>query len=269
MKRSVWLILCRTGNKRAKACAIILGVLASVAVVGAVVAAITVSNLLTFGPFQVERYLGDAVSLSEVDGLPASMSIEKEERIRFTIQASKSVANATLWLRLSADVSLPDPTIAQVEYEHPGGSRVPVTLTTATDGTLNGLLKSGWDIPAGFSDEGRIRITFLPSAPTTASYSIDIWVEAIVGAEAALVTNVTYVSLGDNFFSLATVNISAGDTVTWNWAGSNHTSTRTGSESWDSGIKKSGSFSHTFNSPGTFPYVCELHDEMVGTIIVQ
>ncbi len=122
MKRSVGLIPFRFGNERTKACAIILGVLASVAVVGAVVAAITVSNLLTFGPFQVERYLGDAVSLGTVEGLPASISIEQEERIRFTIQANKSVPNATLWLRLSADASLPDPTIAQVEYEHPGAA---------------------------------------------------------------------------------------------------------------------------------------------------
>lgn len=269
MKRSVGLIPFRFGNERTKTCAIILGVLASVAVVGAVVAAITVSNLLTFGPFQVEQYLGDAVSLSEVDGLPASISIDKEERIRFTIQASKSVANATLWLRLSADVSLPDPTIAQVEYEHPGGSREPVTLTTATDGTLNGLLKSGWDIPAGFSDEGRIRITFLPSAPDIATYSIDIWVEAITGGEAALGTSVTYISLGDNFFSPELHNIGVGDTVTWNWNGTHHTTTGTGSESWDSGIQTSGSFSHTFNSPGTFTYVCLLHDEMVGTVTVQ
>ena len=221
--RSVGFAAFHLGTKKAKTHAIILGALASIVVVGAILAAVTVSNLLSFGPFQLERNLGDSVSLIEVDGLPGSIAIEEEERIRFTIQANKSVPNATLWLRLSADASLPDPNIAQVEYEHPGGSRVPVTLTTATDGTLNGPLKSGWDIPAGFSDEGRIRVTFLPSAPNTTNYSIDIWVEATLGAEAALGTNVTWdINAGvngDDFFGPATVNISVGDTVRWTSAG--------------------------------------------------
>ncbi len=261
----------RLGKERTKAHAMILGVLASVAIVGAVVAAVTVSNLLSFGPFQLERYLGDAVSLGAVDGLPASISIEQEERIRFTIQANKSVPNATLWLRLSADASLPDPTIVELEYEHPGSSRAPVTLT-ATDGTLNAPLKSGWDIPAGFSDEGRIRITFLPHALDTASYSIDIWVESVdtdAGTPSTSASTTTSITLGDNFFTPDLITISVGDTVTWNWNGKHHTSTGIGAESWDSGVITSGSFSHTFNTAGTFAYVCELHSEMVGTITVQ
>ena len=270
--RSVGSVAFHLGTKKAKTYGIIIGVLASLMVVGAILAAVTVSNLLSFGPFQLEQYLGDAVSLSEVDGLPASISIEKEERIKFTIQANKSVPNATLWLRLSADASLPDPTIAQVEYEHPGASRVPVTLTTETDGTLNGLLRSGWDIPAGFSDEGRLRITFLPNAPTTATYSIDIWAEyedTEAGPPSASASSSTSITLGDNFFSPDLVNISVGDTVTWNWTGKHHTTTGTGSESWDSGINTSGSFSRTFNTAGSFTYKCTLHSEMVGTIIVQ
>jgi len=266
--RSVGFSAFHLGTKKAKTYAIILGVFASVAVVGAVVAAITVSNLLSFGPFHLERNLSDAVSLIEIDGLPSTISIEAHETIRFTIQANKSVPNSTLWFKLNADVPLSDPTIVELEYEHPGSSRAPVTLTAA-DGTLKASLKSGWDIPVGFSDEGKIRITFLPNTPATASYSIDIWVDATLGAEAALGTSVTYISLGNNFFSPNLKNISVGDTVTWNWAGKHHTTTGTGSESWDSGIKTSGSFSHTFNSPGTFTYVCTLHSEMLGTIIVR
>jgi len=281
--RSVGCVTFHLGRKNTKTCAIILGLLASITVVGAILAAV-VSNMLTFGPFQLQGYVGDAVSLSEVDVLPASISIKMEERIKFDIIANIPVPNATLWFKLSADVSLNDPNIVKVEYEHPGSSSralVPLTATGGTLSTLNGPLKSGWNIPEGFFGEGRLYITFLTSAPTTTTYSIDIWVDAELGSGAAPGTSETYISLGDNFFSPDLVNISVGDTVTWNWAGSPHTTTGTaswngaevifgiGSESWNSNILSVGSFSHTFNSLGTFTYVCTLHSGMEGTIVVQ
>ena len=82
------------------------------------------------------------------------------------------------------------------------------------------------------------------------------------------------------------VTITAGTTITWtNTGDSTHTTTscdsshpsttgcpggQTSTEVWDSGnLGKSATFSHTFNTKGTFPYYCTLHPWMHGTIIVQ
>jgi Cupredoxin-like domain len=64
--------------------------------------------------------------------------------------------------------------------------------------------------------------------------------------------------------------IKAGTTVTWeNKDSTQHTTTSTASPAlWDSGILSPGqSFSHTFNTPGTFPYICNVHP-MAGTVVV-
>ena len=75
-------------------------------------------------------------------------------------------------------------------------------------------------------------------------------------------------------FSPANLNISAGDTVIWEWRANNHSTTSdaiTGPEVWDSGILNNGAtFSKVFNETGTYPYHCTPHQSfgMVGTIIV-
>ena len=73
--------------------------------------------------------------------------------------------------------------------------------------------------------------------------------------------------------------VSAGDTVQWQWTGqSAHTSTECAGNLdtcpqphlWDSGSpKSSGTFSFTFNSPGTYVYRCQVHTaQMRGRVIV-
>jgi plastocyanin len=65
------------------------------------------------------------------------------------------------------------------------------------------------------------------------------------------------------------VTISVGGTVTWvNNDAVAHTSTASGQ--WDSGIlQPGGRFSRTFPVAGSFPYLCTLHPNMVGTVNVQ
>jgi hypothetical protein len=66
------------------------------------------------------------------------------------------------------------------------------------------------------------------------------------------------------------VVVKVGTTVEWeNRDNTQHTSTSTASPPlWDSGILNPGQdFSHTFNTPGTFPYICEVHP-MAGTVVV-
>jgi len=81
----------------------------------------------------------------------------------------------------------------------------------------------------------------------------------------------------DLVFSPSSVTIQPGDQVRWTW-GSNGHSTTSGSPGqpngiWDSGIRNQGAtFTHTFNSAGTFPYYCVPHGgccNMVGTVVVS
>src|SRR5712692_1144568 len=66
------------------------------------------------------------------------------------------------------------------------------------------------------------------------------------------------------------VTVSVGTTVTWvNDDTVSHTST-SNARVWDSGDMPPGSrFSFRFQSTGSFPYVCLVHPNMVGTINVQ
>ncbi len=74
----------------------------------------------------------------------------------------------------------------------------------------------------------------------------------------------------------STSTIHVGDTVHWVWVeGGSHSSTSgpcppcAGDEIWESPIQDNGTFDHTFNAAGNFPYFCIPHDvEMTGTVIV-
>lgn len=77
------------------------------------------------------------------------------------------------------------------------------------------------------------------------------------------------IEMRDNVFVPATANISAGTTVRWTNEGSTpHTTT---SDAWDSGPLNPGAaaFARRFDTPGTFNYVCTLHEGMTGTIVVN
>jgi len=71
------------------------------------------------------------------------------------------------------------------------------------------------------------------------------------------------------FFSPSAVTVSSGEAVIWNF-NAFHTSTSdtaTGPEVWDSGFRDSGTFSHTFTTPGTYPYYCQVHSFPGGTVM--
>ena len=94
-------------------------------------------------------------------------------------------------------------------------------------------------------------------------------------ASAATVT--VTVGNGGFFFTPSSVTIHPGDTVLWTWSSSGHSSTSgnpgmpTGL--WDSGIINQGAtFTHTFNTAGSFPYYCTVHGaccHMVGMVTVS
>lgn len=83
------------------------------------------------------------------------------------------------------------------------------------------------------------------------------------------------VSIQDFQFSPPTITVPVGGTVTWtNQSPQNfHTTTsdvQGTTNSWDSGLTNPGqTFSHTFTTPGTYTYHCNVHTFMRGTVIVS
>jgi plastocyanin len=78
------------------------------------------------------------------------------------------------------------------------------------------------------------------------------------------------VSIENFSFSPATITVKKGTTVTWtNNDTTAHTVTADSGNAFDSGTMEQGkTFSHTFNSTGTFKYHCTLHSDMHGTVTV-
>ncbi|MEO8265588.1 MAG: cupredoxin domain-containing protein [Ilumatobacteraceae bacterium] len=111
--------------------------------------------------------------------------------------------------------------------------------------------------------------TVAPAPPTITPPAGPPAAPAPPAAPGAAVTNVS-VTIANNLFSPAAVTIDAGSTVTWV---NNDTVTHTATaddQSFASGlVKKNTSWSHTFATPGTFTYFCEIHPEMTGTVIAN
>jgi plastocyanin len=70
-------------------------------------------------------------------------------------------------------------------------------------------------------------------------------------------------------FSPGSVSVHVGDTITWtNQDDAPHTATAKNG-SFDTGILQKGkSGSHTFTSAGTIAYICSVHPNMHGTVVV-
>ena len=77
------------------------------------------------------------------------------------------------------------------------------------------------------------------------------------------------VTVSENSFNPRNATVAAGGTVTWQWIGQeDHNVVGDG---FSSGRLRTGSYSFTFSSAGTYPYVCIYHESknMKGTITVQ
>ena len=82
------------------------------------------------------------------------------------------------------------------------------------------------------------------------------------------------VRMEDNFFSPANITVEPGTTVTWVQSGNNPHTTTSYDGLWDSGMIEGGSggtFSFTFEEPGTYDYFCKPHEDlgMVGSVTVS
>ena len=87
---------------------------------------------------------------------------------------------------------------------------------------------------------------------------------------AAPATGTATIEISDFAFGPQELTVQAGTVVTWaNEDGVGH-SIKSGDGSFDSPDFGQGeTFSFTFNEPGTYPYVCGIHDSMTGTVVVE
>jgi len=81
------------------------------------------------------------------------------------------------------------------------------------------------------------------------------------------------VRMEDNFFDPANITVEPGTTVTWVQSGNNPHTTTSYDRLWDSGMIEGGSggtFSFTFEEPGTYDYFCIPHEDlgMIGSVTV-
>jgi plastocyanin len=76
------------------------------------------------------------------------------------------------------------------------------------------------------------------------------------------------VTLVNTSFAPASVTINAGQTVEWKWNDGQvpHNVTF---DTFHSSTKLTGTYFHTFDTPGVYRYRCTIHVNMVGTVVVR
>jgi plastocyanin len=88
------------------------------------------------------------------------------------------------------------------------------------------------------------------------------------GADAAPVTGVTRVTAADNRFTPAAIQVPVGTEVTWTFKDGFVPHDVVGDGFSSGEPRRKGTFAHTFDRPGTYPYRCTLHDGMRGRVVV-
>jgi LPXTG-motif cell wall-anchored protein len=154
------------------------------------------------------------------------------------------------------------PALSSAQEESPAPAAAPPAATnpapapgTPTDS--GGTADASGRPPADKSDADApapADVVIPASGPTPAPAAATSKQPKAVAAASALV------SIGDNFFSPATVSVAVGDTVTWKNNGQAQHSATASNGSFDTGIIAPGqSRSHTFTTAGTFSYFCTVH----------
>jgi plastocyanin len=89
------------------------------------------------------------------------------------------------------------------------------------------------------------------------------------GDDGGAATEPGHVNVVDSSFKPKTISIAVGDTVTWDFKGDLQHNVIDEDGTFKSKTKGKGyTFTHTFNSAGTYDYVCTLHSGMTGTVEV-
>lgn len=78
------------------------------------------------------------------------------------------------------------------------------------------------------------------------------------------------VSITGSSFSPSTLTVNKGTTVTWTNADYDPHTVTADDNSFTSGtINQGGVYTRTFSTPGTYPYHCNFHTAMTGSVVVK
>lgn len=103
----------------------------------------------------------------------------------------------------------------------------------------------------------------------TLSLAMCGWLAAGVAATAAPADR-AQILVKDFMFAPTALTVKAGSTVTWaNKDDEPHTVVSDTGMFRSSALDTNESFSFKFDKPGTYHFVCSIHPQMVGTIVVQ
>jgi len=125
---------------------------------------------------------------------------------------------------------------------------------------------------AACGDDDATETTATTAATTTAAVTTSaVTTTAVTTTTAVPATTVAggaTITVANFQFSPADVEITVGQTVAFNFTGGTHTASAVDG-SWSSGEKSSGgNFEISFDQPGTYAFVCQIHGSMQGTITV-
>jgi plastocyanin len=80
----------------------------------------------------------------------------------------------------------------------------------------------------------------------------------------------TAVAIKDFAFSPETVTVKVGSSITWtNGDGFAHSVKGADGSFVSQDLQQGQSYSATFSTPGTYAYVCGIHNSMTGTVVVE
>ncbi|MGO3678081.1 cupredoxin domain-containing protein [Leucobacter sp. UCMA 4100] len=118
-------------------------------------------------------------------------------------------------------------------------------------GMLRGMLTIGAAAGATFALAGcQQELVIVPSDDNAEN----------IGAEVYIV---------DNDYSPNKVTIKKGQAVRWEWASKDRHDVVANDRSFVSELQYEGTYTHIFDEPGEYSYICSVHPEMRGLVIVE
>jgi plastocyanin len=111
----------------------------------------------------------------------------------------------------------------------------------------------------------------LARRPWLAAFAAVLLAGAASGAEPAHATGkAVTIDLRTFMFSPTTLTVAVGTTVTWKNADPEpHTVASVDGKFRSGALDQGDSFTFKFDTPGSYRYVCTIHPQMVGTIVVK
>jgi len=97
-----------------------------------------------------------------------------------------------------------------------------------------------------------------------------LFIPALLTTSLVVHADEAVISIHEFMFSPTAMTVAAGTTIRWkNLDGEPHTVRSIDATFKSDALDQNDSFAFKFDKPGTYRYVCSIHPQMVGTIVVK